>query len=158
MQSSNLISMIGYPDSWIVNYDKIMFKKSALLLLRSNKLTLRWKRVSLFLYSIIRLYTTAEDKERPLQIMRAVKLFDDYYWRFRRIKMFYNVKHIIWLCEKISVKSKTVIKTLWWSGLKNQPLCFLQYTTNTAICQGSLDISPGQPHENFIELCWSCTN
>ena len=30
-----------------------------------------------------------------------------------------------WLCEEISVKTKTVIKTLLWSGTKNLPLLFI---------------------------------
>ena len=29
------------------------------------------------------------------------------------------------LCEEISVKTKTVIKTLLWSGMKNLPLLFI---------------------------------
>ena len=45
------------------------------------------------------------------------------------------------LCEKISVNSKTVIKTLCGERLENSRSDFLQYTTDTAICQGSLDIS-----------------
>ena len=45
------------------------------------------------------------------------------------------------LCEKISVKSQTVIKTLCGERLENSRSDFLQYTTDTAICQGSLDIS-----------------
>ena len=30
-----------------------------------------------------------------------------------------------WLCEEISVKTKTVIKTLLWSGMKNLQLLFI---------------------------------
>ena len=46
-----------------------------------------------------------------------------------------------WLCEKISVNSKTAIKTLSCERLENNRSDFLQYTTDTVICQGSLDIS-----------------
>ena len=45
------------------------------------------------------------------------------------------------LCEKISVNSKTVIKTLCCERLENSRSDFLQYTTDTVTCQGSLDIS-----------------
>ena len=41
----------------------------------------------------------------------------------------------IWLCEKISVNSTTVIKNDIASGLKNSRSIFLQYTINTVICQ-----------------------
>ena len=33
--------------------------------------------------------------------------------------------NFVWLCEEISVKTKTVIKTLLWSGMKNLPLPFI---------------------------------
>ena len=33
--------------------------------------------------------------------------------------------HHTGLCEEISVKTKTVIKTLLWSGMKNLPLLFI---------------------------------
>ena len=52
-----------------------------------------------------------------------------------------RLKHFSWLCEKISVKSQTVIKTLCGERLENSRSDFLQYTTDTAICQGSLGIS-----------------
>ena len=52
-----------------------------------------------------------------------------------------NVALLVGLCEKISVKSKTVIKTMRGSGLKNSRSDFLQCTTDTVICQGSVDIS-----------------
>ena len=45
------------------------------------------------------------------------------------------------LCEKISVNSKTVIKVDILERLKNNRSNFLQHTTDTVICQGSLDIS-----------------
>ena len=45
------------------------------------------------------------------------------------------------LCEKISVNSKTVIKTLLSERLYSAAQIFLQYTMDTVICQGSLDIS-----------------
>ena len=37
----------------------------------------------------------------------------------------YTVKGSEGLCEEISVKTKTVIKTLLWSGMKNLPLLFI---------------------------------
>lgn len=49
--------------------------------------------------------------------------------------------HILGLCEKISVNSKTVIKTAHGSVLNNCRSNFLQYTMDTVNCQGSLDIS-----------------
>ena len=45
------------------------------------------------------------------------------------------------LCEKNSVNSKTVIKMLFGERLENSRSDFLQYTMDTVICQGSLDIS-----------------
>ena len=45
------------------------------------------------------------------------------------------------LCEKISVNSKTVIKTLLSERLYSAAQIFLQYTMDTVICQGSLDIN-----------------
>lgn len=45
------------------------------------------------------------------------------------------------LCEKISVNSKTVIKMLLSERLYSAAQIFLQYTMDTVICQGSLDIS-----------------
>ena len=47
----------------------------------------------------------------------------------------------IWLCEKISVNSTTVIKNDIVERLEKQPLIFLQYTINTVICQGSSTVS-----------------
>lgn len=35
------------------------------------------------------------------------------------------ISSVIGLCEEISVKTKTVIKTLLWSGMKNLPLLFI---------------------------------
>ena len=47
----------------------------------------------------------------------------------------------IGLCEKNSVNSKTVIKNDIWERLELAAPIFLQYTMDTVICQGSLDIS-----------------
>lgn len=47
----------------------------------------------------------------------------------------------IWLCEKISVNSTTVIKNDIVERLEKQPLIFLQYTINTVICQVSPTVS-----------------
>jgi hypothetical protein len=45
------------------------------------------------------------------------------------------------LCEKISVNPKTVIKTLCGERLENSRSNFLQYTTDTVICQDTSAIS-----------------
>ena len=53
----------------------------------------------------------------------------------------FNFGHKNRLCEKISVNSKTVIKMLLSERLYSAAQIFLQYTMDTVICQGSLDIS-----------------
>ena len=50
-------------------------------------------------------------------------------------------KQTIRPCEKISVNSTTVIKNDIVGRLEKQPLNFLQYTTNTVICQVSSTVS-----------------
>ena len=69
---------------------------------------------------------------------------------FNRVAVLYDIFQkpqkdlydtVLRLCEKISVNSKTVIKTLLSERLYSAAQIFLQYTMDTVICQGSLDIN-----------------
>ena len=54
---------------------------------------------------------------------------------------FRNVQYILWTLRKNLCKFKNCDKSDILERLKNNRSNFLQYTTDTVICQGSLDIS-----------------
>lgn len=73
-----------------------------------------------------------------LAIVIRIKDHSGYHCIYRPLR----ISAKIGSAKKISVNSATVIKTLYWSGLKKlAALIFLQYTMDTVICQGTLDIS-----------------